>query len=143
MITDHKTMSLLTKDAIVFQKHNTYETTVIPFRDILKNVDTPLVITSGYVEQFTALWRDAIITHTAAIERATYMGMGIGGMVIAMIISFFMGLWIALMLFLYALGLRLLSKAMRLPYTYQEAYSFAAAGFVLPFLCLFSSWIFK
>jgi hypothetical protein len=56
--------------------------------------------------------------------------------------SFFVWLFTAIVLYLYALIVWLVSKALQTQYTYKQAYSMSVLWFTLPFLLLFShTWV--
>lgn len=142
-ISEYNTFALLTKDALVVRGNNSAETKLFALKDVLKDSPAAINITSGVVEQKITQLGNNIVEHKASIVGTTYLMIALFGLLTAVIVSFFIGLFTAIGLYIYAIGLWLLSKAMSKNYTYTESYSFAAAGFVLPFLFFVASWWFK
>lgn len=142
-IDSYNTIALLTKDALVIKGGNKAETKLFALKDVLKDAPGSINITSGVVEEKITALGNAIVNNKSSIMGTTYAMIAVFGLIGAVIGSFFIGLFTALALYLYAIGLWLLSKAMGKNYTYMQSYSFAAAGFVLPFLFVAASWWFK
>ncbi len=142
MIDEYKTAALLTKDSLVV-KNNQHETRIFAIQDALQGSAEKVVLTSWSVQEKITSIGNTIVENKNSIVWTTYLLGFVFGLIFAIILSFFIGLFTALFLFLYAIVLRLLAKAMKKNYTYTESYSFAAAGFVLPFLFFAASWWFK
>jgi hypothetical protein len=126
-ISEYNTFALLTKDALVIKGGNKAETKLFALKDVLKDAPGAINITSGVVEQKITELGNNIVEHKASIVGTTYLMIAAVGLIFALITSFFIGLFTAIGLYIYAIGLWLLSKAMSKNYTYTESYSFAAA----------------
>ncbi len=141
-INDYNTVALLTKDALVVKEGGKGQTRLFALKDMLEDKQ-PINITSGVVDQKLTEVGNNIVNHRAQLMRTTWAMVAVVWLIVAFVISFFVGLFTAIALFVYAIGLRMLSKAMGMNHTYTQSYSYAAAGFVLPFLFGMASWWFK
>ncbi len=135
-ISSYNTFVLLTKTQLIINA-NKNEKRVYEIKDAMEG-QPDIHITPESAEASIQWAASKIIENADIIARTGYTFVAIFGLIILIFGSFFVGLFTAIILYLYALIVWIVSKAMSTNYTYKQIYSMSVLWFTLPFVLRFT-----
>jgi hypothetical protein len=140
-IESYNTMALLTKTQLIIQARAN-EKRVYEVASAMQG-QPAIHITPESAKISIESAANNVMSNSDKITGVVYTFIAITLLIALIIGSFFVWLFSAIVLYLYALIVRLVSKALQTEYTYQQAYSMSVLWFTLPFLLILSSTWFK
>ena len=136
-IESYNTVALLNNTQLIVQA-NRNEKRIYEIAQEMKDA-ADIHITPELVQNKINEFSDNIKNNVDSIMRFSYTMISIFWIFILIFGSFFIGLFAAISLYLYAGIVWIMSKILKTEYSYKQAYSMSVLGFTLPFCLLLAS----